>query len=61
LRRVRSAQSGAGVNIPAIALTGYASAADRDRALAAGFHAHVTKPVDASHLVHLIAEVTKRA
>jgi CheY-like chemotaxis protein len=32
--------------LPMIALTGYGSDADRDRALAAGFDAHLSKPVD---------------
>jgi signal transduction histidine kinase len=43
--------------IPALALTAYARAADRDRALAAGFQHHVVKPVDPQHLLQLIASV----
>jgi CheY-like chemotaxis protein len=39
---------------PAIALTAYARAADRDRALAAGFQQHVIKPIDPRSLLHLI-------
>lgn len=41
-------------NVPAIALTGYASEKDADSALAAGFNAHVSKPVDANELVALV-------
>lgn len=35
---------------PAIALTGYGAPADVERCLAAGFSAHLTKPVDMDHL-----------
>jgi CheY-like chemotaxis protein len=44
-------------NIPALALTAYARAADRERVLAAGFQHHVVKPVDPQHLLQLIADV----
>ena len=46
--------------IPAIALTAYARAEDRMRALAAGFQMHVPKPVEASELVMVIASLVKR-
>jgi len=45
---------------PAIALTAYARAEDRMRALAAGFQMHVPKPVEASELVMVIASLVKR-
>jgi len=38
-----------------IALTGYGQAADRVRAVEAGYDAHVTKPVTLQHLAELIA------
>jgi two-component system CheB/CheR fusion protein len=38
------------VSLPAIALTGYGRPQDVQRALAAGFNAHVDKPVDFSHM-----------
>jgi CheY-like chemotaxis protein len=41
--------------IPAIALTAYASAYDVDRALRAGFTRHVAKPVDAEELASIIS------
>jgi signal transduction histidine kinase len=44
----------------AIALTGYAGDEDRDRALAAGFHLHLSKPVDAPELVALVAKLMGR-
>jgi signal transduction histidine kinase/DNA-binding response OmpR family regulator len=43
-----------------IALTGYGQPADRQAALAAGFDAHVVKPVDPSHLASVIASVQRR-
>jgi CheY-like chemotaxis protein len=43
--------------LPAIAVTAYAREDDRNRALAAGYDRHVTKPVDAGALVQAIAEV----
>jgi PAS domain S-box-containing protein len=51
LARMREMSPG----IPALALTAYARAADRDRALAAGFQQHVVKPVDPQQLLELIA------
>ena len=39
----------------AIAVTAYATASDRERALAAGYDAHVTKPFEAAELIHTIA------
>jgi signal transduction histidine kinase len=44
-------------DVPAIALTAYARAADRERVLAAGFQHHVVKPVDPQDLVQLIADL----
>lgn len=40
--------------VPAIALTGYASQKDVEATLAAGFNAHVSKPVDPGELTTLI-------
>ena len=44
----------------AIAITAYASVADRDRALAAGFAMHLPKPIDPPELIYAIAKVTRR-
>jgi len=43
--------------LPAAALTAYADATDRARALAAGFQAHLAKPVDPAELVAVVAEL----
>ncbi|HEY0375830.1 MAG TPA: response regulator [Pyrinomonadaceae bacterium] len=45
-------------HIPAIAITGYAMDEDRERATAAGFTAHVAKPVDVDDLFALIQKLT---
>jgi len=45
--------------VRAAALTAYASADDRRRALASGFDAHVAKPVDPSHLIALVADLAR--
>jgi PAS domain S-box-containing protein len=59
IKRVRALDS-SHRDIPAIALTAYARAEDRMRALAAGFQMHVPKPVEASELVMVIASLVKR-
>jgi len=50
IRRVR-ALPGRGGALPAVALTAYARAEDRDRSLAAGFQVHLAKPVAPAQLV----------
>ena len=42
-------------NMPAVAVTGYARLDDRARALAAGFHAHVSKPIDPAAFIRVLA------
>src|SRR5437870_6265647 len=60
VRAVKSWAAEAGVTLPALALTAYARAEDRDRALAAGFDLYVTKPVDPSELVRAVARLVRR-
>jgi len=60
VREVKSWAAEAGVTLPALALTAYARAEDRDRALAAGFDLYVTKPVDPSELVRAVARLVRR-
>ena len=60
IRRVRSMESNCR-DLPAVALTAYARAEDRARALTAGFQAHVTKPVEAAELVAAVAGLVKPA
>jgi signal transduction histidine kinase len=49
-----------GIVTPAVALTGYASPSDRDQAIAAGFSAHLGKPVSLDALVRVLTNVTRR-
>jgi signal transduction histidine kinase len=60
IERIRAMPADSGGQIPAIALTAYARAEDAERALAAGFHAHVTKPIDTDRLVETIAQLAVR-
>src|SRR5205809_1881443 len=55
LRRVRTLEEDGGARLPAIALTAYAQAEDRIRALTAGFQAHVAKPVEPRALLEVLA------
>jgi signal transduction histidine kinase/CheY-like chemotaxis protein len=53
--RLRSSQQGGAV--PAVALTAYARTEDRLRALRAGFQLHLSKPVQPSELVTVVASM----
>jgi CheY-like chemotaxis protein len=48
-------------SIPSIALTAYAGEKIRQTALAAGYDAHVAKPVDASMLAAMVKSVCARS
>src|SRR6185503_15269900 len=55
--RVRARDRERGNIVPAIALTAYATAIDRDTVLSAGFQVHMPKPFDPGHLVSVIANL----
>jgi CheY-like chemotaxis protein len=57
LRRLRGLPEGEG--IPAIALTAYTRPEDRAKALAAGFRAHLSKPLDPEKLLTEISNAVK--
>jgi signal transduction histidine kinase/ActR/RegA family two-component response regulator len=59
-RRVRAAE-GPQARSLLVAVTGYGLPEDRERALAAGFDAHVVKPVDTQALEELLASAAFRA
>jgi CheY-like chemotaxis protein len=59
IRRLRSSGYDA-ARLPAIALTAFSRAQDRDDALSAGFQAHLAKPVRSEALVSAVANLSKR-
>jgi signal transduction histidine kinase/ActR/RegA family two-component response regulator len=59
IERLRS-EATAMRHVPALALTAFARAEDRNRAVAAGFQEHVAKPVDPVVLVKKVAALARR-
>lgn len=59
LRELRSLPRFA--RLPAAALTAFAGAADRQRALAAGFQIHLAKPVEPEHLLSAVQSLVSAA
>ncbi len=59
IRKVRAMGPGLR-DLPAMALTAYASADDRARALEAGFHLHVPKPIEPARLASLVGDLARR-
>jgi CheY-like chemotaxis protein len=57
IRAVRSLEKERGGGVSALALTAYARAEDRRRALDAGYHMHVSKPVDPAALATAVAQL----
>lgn len=60
LERIRALGMERGGFAPAIAVSGYAHAKDRSHAFAAGFQAHLAKPVELAELVALVARIATR-
>ena len=60
IRKVRLLPEERGGRTPAAALTAYARAEDRVRALRSGFQIHVTKPVEPAELVTVVANLAGR-
>jgi CheY-like chemotaxis protein len=57
LSELRSRPPDRGGTIPAVALTAYARTQDRERALRAGFQAHLSKPVNPEDLLGTLEQV----
>jgi two-component system CheB/CheR fusion protein len=55
MRRVRALDDARLAKIPAVALTAFARASDRERALEAGYQQHLAKPVDIDVLTQALA------
>ena len=60
IRWVRSLPAERGGQTPAVALTAYARAEDRQRAIEAGYQLHVPKPVELSELVAAVSSLARR-
>ncbi len=61
IRQVRARESIEGGHIPAVALTAFASRADREQALSLGFEEHIAKPVSPADLTRMAAKLLQRA
>ncbi len=60
IRRVRALPAEQGGATPALALTAYARAEDRMRAIMSGFQMHVPKPVEPAELLAMVASLAGR-
>ena len=61
IRQVRARENGGPHHVPALALTAYARAEDRDRALASGYQMHVAKPVEPDQFIAAVARLARQA
>jgi CheY-like chemotaxis protein len=59
MRTIRSIEAERAASIPAVALTAYAGLEERQRALQAGYHLHVPKPVEPAELVAVVANLVR--
>jgi signal transduction histidine kinase/ActR/RegA family two-component response regulator len=60
MREVRARRPEQAGRVLAVALTAYARSEDRRRALSAGYHTHLAKPVDPDELVAVVASLVRR-
>ena len=60
IRRLRSSAEPSIRDVPAAALTAFARAEDRTRALQSGFEMHLAKPIDPGELVAAVAMLVRR-
>jgi CheY-like chemotaxis protein len=60
IRKLRALPIEQGGAVPAIALTGYASRKDRERALNSGYQQHMAKPIEQADLIKSVAAVIGR-
>jgi CheY-like chemotaxis protein len=59
IRAIRGLDPTQGSDVPAIAATAYASARERERALAAGYGWHLAKPLDPEQVVAAVLAALK--
>lgn len=60
IRMIRSRPANQGGAIPAIAVTAYARDFDQQKTLAAGFQAHISKPLDSEKLIQTIVDLLRQ-
>ena len=60
IQQLRSLSPERGGRIPAVTLTGYSTPADVDRALAAGYQLHLSKPIDPVALIEAVAKLSRQ-
>lgn len=60
IRHIRELPGSSGGEVPAVAVTAYASEVDRKRALDAGYQAHITKPFPAERLISTLAKLVEQ-
>lgn len=60
IRQVRALEAETGGQIPAAAITAYATEQERQRAIDAGFQTHLAKPIELTKLVLMIANLSGR-
>lgn len=58
IKKIRALPVEKGGKIPAVALTAYARAEDRKRAMLSGYQVYLTKPVEPSELIAVISSLT---
>jgi len=56
---IRALDAERGGHTPAVAVTAYGTSEDRERLLAAGFHRHIVKPINATQLASVVAELVR--
>jgi len=59
IRQLRALPAERGGRIPAVTVTGYSTPADVERALAAGFQIHLSKPIDPVALIEAVAKLSR--
>ncbi|MCT7959907.1 PAS domain S-box protein [Laspinema sp. D1] len=60
IQQVRSQESDSERVLPALALTAYARDSDRARALNAGFHQHISKPIQPARLITVVKNLASK-
>jgi CheY-like chemotaxis protein len=61
IQKIRALPQENGADVPAIALTAFAAAQDKERALASGFQRHLSKPIEPVALAKNVARILGRS